>query len=170
MALELRDSPRAIAPNAGQPQDVSFVQSAADEHGDESHQGQVFLAHVLRRRWARQPERDVDAFEHRERNADLLTQLGEGPIGTRRPSAPDLDVAEGKIPRGERIRDSVCVDAHRIKTADESCSQHVPPRIGPVIFGLEDAQLAEQRDVFRSRPRTLRDLFRGEPIQGHARA
>jgi hypothetical protein len=46
------------------------------------------------------------------------------------------------------MRDGVCVDAHRIKTEDESCSQHVSSRIGPVVFWLEDAHLGEQRDVF----------------------
>src|SRR6266542_3862772 len=98
VALELRDPPGAVAPHARQPQDIPFAQAGADEHGDESHEGQILLPHVLVERWARQSECDVDAFEHRERNVDLVAQLSKGLVRTRWTSAPDLDVPEGQIP------------------------------------------------------------------------
>src|SRR5437764_11046148 len=98
VALELRDSSGAVAPNAGQPQDVSFAQSGADKHGDELDKGHVLLPHVLVGRRARQPERDVDAFKGYERDVDLVAQLGERSVRTRRTSPSDLDVAEGQIP------------------------------------------------------------------------
>lgn len=97
VALELRDPSGAVAPHARQPQDVSFAQSGAHEDGDESHEGHVLLAYVLLGRWARQPERNVDAFEGHERDVDLVTQLGKGSVRTRRTSPPDLDIAEGQI-------------------------------------------------------------------------
>ena len=99
-----------------------------------------------------------------ERDVELVAQVGECSVRTRRAAPPDLDVAEGQIVRRDRIRHGVRVDAQRIETDDEAGSQHVAPRKGPVVVGLEDAQLGEQVDVFRSRPRSLRDLICGETI------
>jgi hypothetical protein len=148
VALELRDPPGAIAPDTRQPQDIPFAQSGADEHGDEPHEGQVLLSYELVGRRAREPERDVDAFEGHERDVELVTLLSKGLVRTRRTSPSDLDIPEGQIPGRECIRDGVRVDAHRIETQDESGSKHVSSRIGPVVFRLEDAHLGEQRDVF----------------------
>ena len=97
VALELRDPSGAVAPHARQPQDLSFAHAGAEEHRDDLEEAQVLLSHVLVGRRARQPEGDVEAFEHREGDVDLVAQLGEGPVRTRWTSTPELDVPEGQI-------------------------------------------------------------------------
>src|SRR5512132_3851573 len=94
VVLELRDPSCAVPPDAGQTQDLSFADPRTEEHRDRREDAEILLSHELAGRGARQPERDVDALEHRERDTDLVAQVGEGSIRSRRPSTSDLDVSE----------------------------------------------------------------------------
>jgi hypothetical protein len=60
----------------------------------------------------------------------------------------------------------VLVDADGVETKDESGSQYISFRIGPV-FGLKDAKLGELSDALGSRPRAPCDLILGEPVSCH---
>ena len=92
--LELRHLPDAVAPHARQAQELALPDPCLDEGRDEPHQGLVLLPYVLVGRGPRQSERDVDAFEGHERDADLVGQLGER-LG------PSVAVA---VPRSRRSR------------------------------------------------------------------
>jgi hypothetical protein len=67
------------------------------------------------------------------------------------------------------VGDRVCIDAHRIESEDETGSQHIPTRIGPVK-GSRMPNLVSSAVCSGSCPRTLRNVIRGEPIHGHLRA
>src|SRR5438477_6473605 len=94
VVLELRDPSCAVPPDAGHTQDLSFGDSRTEEYRDRRDDAEILLSHELAGRGTRQPERDVDALEHREGDADLVAQVGEGSIRTRRPPTSDLDVPE----------------------------------------------------------------------------
>ena len=163
VALELRDPSGAVAPHPRQPQDLSFAHAGAEEHRDDLEEAQILLSDVLVGRRARQPEGDIEPFEHGVRDADLLAQLVEGLVGAWWTATPELDIAECEIAGGDAIRDGVRVDPDRIETKDEAGSQHVSSGIGSVV-GLEDAQLGELSDALGSRTRSLCDLIFGEPV------
>src|SRR5436189_197507 len=71
VALELRNPPRAVAPDPRQSQDVALADPGADEHRDEFEEAEVLLAHVLLGGGPRETERHVDALQGRERDTDL---------------------------------------------------------------------------------------------------
>ena len=98
VALELRDPPGAVAPYAREPQDLTLAHAGAEEDREDLEEAQIFFSHVLVGRRARQPERDVDAFEQRERDLDLLAQLIEGSVRTWWSPSSRLDIPEGQIP------------------------------------------------------------------------
>ncbi|MGZ5329321.1 MAG: hypothetical protein ACXWFU_13280 [Actinomycetota bacterium] len=98
MALELRDPPGAIAPHAREPQDLTLAHADAEEDREDLEEAHVFFSHVLVGCRARQPERDVDAFEQPERDLDLLAQLVEGSVRAWGSSPSRFDIPEGQIP------------------------------------------------------------------------
>jgi hypothetical protein len=166
VALELRDPSGTVAPHPRQAKDLSFAHPGAEQHRDDPQEAQILLSDVLVGRRAREPECDIEPFEHGVRDADLIAQLVEGPVGTWRTASSELDIAECEVAGGDAIRDGVRVDPDRVETKDETGPQHVPWGVGSV-FGLEDVQLGELSDALRGRTRALRDLILGEPVDRH---
>jgi hypothetical protein len=72
VALELAHLAGAVAPHPGHPQDLALADAGAEHHWDRPDQLVVFLPDELVGHRTRQPERDEDALERRERNADRL--------------------------------------------------------------------------------------------------
>ena len=167
VVLELRDPSRAISPDTCQTQDLSFADSRTEEHRDCRDDAEILLSHELVGRRTRQPERDVDALEHREGDAHLVAQLGEGSIRTRRPPTSDLDVPKGEVTRGQSLGDRFRIDPHRIEVEDDPGSKDRARR-ERLSVRLEDPELGETTDVRGGRPRSLRDFVFCEPLRAHA--
>jgi hypothetical protein len=100
--------------------------------------------------------------------ADLVAQVGERSIRTRRPPSSDLDVPEREVTRRQGLSDRLRIDPHRIKVEDDAGSKHRPRREGRSIR-LQDSELGETTDVRGRGPRTFRDFLFGESLSAHAR-
>src|SRR6266487_6909481 len=148
VVLELRDPSRAISPDTCQTQDLSFADPRTEEHRNRRDDAEILLSHELLGRGTRQPERDVDSLEHRQGDADLVAQVGEGSIRTRRAPTSDLDVPERKVTRSQRLGDRLRIDPHRIQVENDPGSKYRARR-ERLSIRLEDPELGKTTDVRR---------------------
>src|SRR5262249_53700889 len=114
---------------------------------------------------SRKSEGDVDPLERRIRDADLLAQLGERPVGPWRTTPAGLDISEREIARLHGGRHGVLVDAPPIEVDHDTRPQHRRPWVRRVLLGLHDPELGESTDVLGCRAGPLRDLSLGEAFR-----
>src|SRR3954451_21045056 len=168
VGLELGDLSGVFPPDACEPKDVARIHAGGEQDRHGLDETEVLLPHQLVGPGTREPERDVQAFEQRIGDTDLLAEVSERPIGSRRTTPAHLHVPESKVAGSHRRCDRLLVDAHPIQIENDARAQHGGAWIHRLVVGFEDAERRETPDPFGSRADALRDLGFGDAVSGQA--
>jgi hypothetical protein len=106
--LELRDSPRAVSPDAQGPQYVSLTDARAEQNRECVQDRLVFFSDVVLGARSRQAEGDVTHLQRVESKADLLAEVCKRPVTPRATPRSAFEVAQremsGRVRRSERLK------------------------------------------------------------------
>ena len=163
VVLILRDPPRAVAPDAGEPEHLALVDPHAEQDRKRAQRLDVFGSHRLVGARRRQAERDEDALESLDVESEPVGELGERLVRAWMASSGALEVSERQVAASECRGEVVSVDALRLECRDDPHAHHVAS-LEPVLARVEDAERHQSANLLERNLRPVGDFFFRETV------